>query len=305
MDKTTLVSVIIPTRDRPNFVVRAVRSALAQTYRHLEVLVVIDGPDPATEKSVEQLRDTRLKVIALTDPVGAAEARNIAVQSARGRWIAFLDDNDEWLPEKTELQVERATGSAYPYPIVGVQMWARNNSYQLIWPRTEPHHPLSEYLLARDSCSYGEGLLQMTTLLIPRDLLAKVPFQTGLKNHRDLDWLLRAAGHDGAGIEFVPKPLAIWHQAEQRKIASTSADWRGSLEWIDSVRPIITERAYASFLATQLAPQAAREGDWGAFPLLLERMVVTGKPNARDLLLFFGMWSVPHAVRRIARKARM
>jgi glycosyltransferase involved in cell wall biosynthesis len=303
MRKTTLVSAVIPTRGRPDLVVRAVRSALAQTYEDLEVIVIVDGPDRATEKALEQLGDKRLTVIALPGAVGAAQARNIAAESARGDWIAFLDDDDEWVPEKTELQMERAKGSAYRYPIVSSQLWARTSQYQLVWPRTEPHQPLSEYLLARNSWSYGDGLLSTITLLLPKDLLAAIPFQAGLKRHQDLDWVLRAAGHDGAGIEFVPKPLAIWHQAEQRKSISTGTDWRTSLEWIDSVRPIITDRAYASFLATHIAPQAAREGDWSAFPLLLERMVATGKPNSRDLLLFFGMWSVPRGIRRMVRKA--
>ena len=303
MHRTTQVSAIIPTRSRPDLVVRAVRSALAQTYENLEVIVVIDGPDPATEKTLEQVGDKRLKIIALPAAGGAAQARNIAAESARGDWIAFLDDDDEWVPEKTELQMERAESSAYRYPIVSAQLWARTSRYQLIWPRTEPHQPLSEYLLARNSWSYGEGLLSTITLLVPKDLLAEIPFRSGLKRHQDLDWVLRAAEHEGVGIEFIAKPLAIWHQAEERKSISTGTDWRISLEWIDSVRPIITGRAYASFLATHIAPHAARAGDWDAFPFLLERMVATGNPNARDLLLFFGMWSVPQGVRRMVRKA--
>jgi glycosyltransferase involved in cell wall biosynthesis len=303
MTRRNTVSAIIPTRGRPDLVVRAVRSALAQTYEDLEVIVVVDGPDPATEKTLGQFGDKRWKVISLPDTVGAAQARNIGAESARGGWIAFLDDDDEWVPEKTEIQMERAKGSSYQYPIVSSQVLARTSRYQLIWPRTEPQGPLSEYLLARNSWSYGEGLLTTTTLLAPKDLLAEVPFRAGLKRHQDLDWVLRAAEHEGAGIEFVAKPLAIWHQAEQRQSISTGTDWHTSLEWIDSVRPIITGRAYASFLATHIAPQAARDGDWGAFPLLLERMVVTGRPNSHDLLLFFGMWSVPQGIRRMVRKA--
>lgn len=304
MTRRNTVSAIIPTRDRPGLVVRAVRSALAQTHDDIEVIVIVDGPDLATEKTLEQFAsDKRLKVICLPEAVGAAQARNIGAETARGGWIAFLDDDDEWIPEKTEIQMERARGSAYRFPIISGQLWARTSRYQLVWPRIEPHEPLSEYLLARNSWSYGEGLLSTITLLVTKDLMAAVPFKPGLKRHQDLDWVLRAAGYEGAGIEFVSKPLAIWHQAEQRKSISTSADWRSSLEWIDSVRPIITGRAYASFLATNIAPQAARAADWGAFPLLLERMVATGKPNSRDLLLFFGMWSVPHRIRQMVRKA--
>jgi glycosyltransferase involved in cell wall biosynthesis len=303
MSKTTLVSAVIPTRGRPDLVARAISSALAQTHRDLEVVVVIDGPDPATERALEQFDDSRLTVIALPHSVGGAQARNIGAESARGDWIAFLDDDDEWVPEKTQLQMERAKASAYSYPIVSCQLWARTSKYQLIWPRTEPRHPLSEYLLARNSWSYGEGLLMSSTLLAPRELLIKVPFKCGLKRHQDLDWVLGAARHPGVGIEFVAKPLAVWHQAERRKSISTGTDWRTSLEWIDSIRSIITPRAYASFVATHIAPQAACENEWDAFPMLLERMLASGRPNSRDLVLFFGMWSVPHGIRRMVRKA--
>jgi glycosyltransferase involved in cell wall biosynthesis len=303
MKRNSKVSAVIPTRHRPGLLVRAVRSVLAQTYTDLEVIVVVDGADSATETALEQLEEKRLKVIVLNQAVGAAQARNIGASAAQGDWIAFLDDDDEWVPEKTQLQMERANASSYQYPIVSSQLWARTSRYQVIWPRTEPHQPLSEYLLARNSWSYGEGLLSTITLLIPKDLLAEIPFRSALKRHQDLDWVLRAAGHCGAGIEFIAQPLAIWHQAEHRKSISTSNDWRNSLEWIDSVRPIITARAYASFLATHIASQAAREREWSAFPFLLERMVATGKPSGHDLLLFFGMWSVPRQVRRVFRKA--
>lgn len=303
MTRANTVSAVIPTRGRPGLVVRAVRSALAQTYQDLEVIVIVDGPDQATEKTLEQFEDERLKVIALPIGVGAAQARNIAAESARGDWVAFLDDDDEWVSEKIEIQMERALCSAYRYPIVSSRLWARTSRYQLVWPRTEPYHPLSEYLLARNSWSYGEGLLSTITLLLPKRLLSEVPFRSALRRHQDLDWVLRAAEHAGAGIEFVAQPLAIWHQAEHRESISSSTDWRTSLEWIDSVRQIITGRAYASFLGTHIASQAAREGEWAAFPLLLERMVKIGKPNARDLLLFFGMWSVPHGIRRVVRAA--
>src|SRR5579862_1092408 len=178
MLRTALVSAIIPTHGRPDLVVRAVRSALAQTYEDLEVIVVIDGHDPASGKALEQFADKRLKVIALPDAVGAAQARNVGAELARGCWLAFLDNDDEWVPEKTEIQMARAKGSTYRYPIVSAQLLARTSRYELIWPRTEPHHPLSEYLLARDSWSYGEGLLSTITLLVPKELLTQVPFRS-------------------------------------------------------------------------------------------------------------------------------
>jgi len=303
MERNSTVSAVIPTRNRSHLVLRAVRSALGQTYKNLEAIVVIDGPDVATEEALKSVRDQRLKVIALDHSVGAAQARNLAVESAQGDWIAFLDDDDEWLPEKIQLQMERANGSAFAYPIVCSQVVVRSGRHEAVWPRKTPSEPLSEYLLARDSWSYGEGLLSTIVLLVPKALLESLPFRPELKRHQDWDWILRAARVRGAGIEFIARPLAIWHQAEGRKSISTTADWRISFDWAEGARELMTDRAYAGFLATQVAPQAARQGDWGALPFLLRAMITRGAPKVWDLALFFAMWSAPANLRALARKA--
>ena len=102
MKESTMVTVsaVIPTRGRPELLRRAVRSALAQTLRDIEVVVVIDGPDPVTHGVLQELaqQDSRLRVLALPSSVGGSDARNRGVDAAAGEWIAFLDDDDEWLP---------------------------------------------------------------------------------------------------------------------------------------------------------------------------------------------------------------
>jgi glycosyltransferase involved in cell wall biosynthesis len=302
MRRNSTISAVIPTHNRPQFVERAVRSALAQEYDDLEVVVVVDGPDGTTEKALANVTDKRLRVIVLPRPVGAANARNLGVTAAWGDWIAFLDDDDEWLPRKTALQMKVAQSSNYLYPIVSSQLIARTSRYELVWPRTLPCKPLSEYLLARKSWSYGDGLLSTITLLFPKDLYSQVPFQAGLGRHQDLDWMLRVIEHAGAGIEFVPIPLAVWHQAEQRKGISVTADWKTSFQWLESVRERVTRRAYAGFITTHVAPQAARQGAWREFPFLLKRMLMCGAPTARDIALFLGMWCVPQGIRRLVRQ---
>jgi glycosyltransferase involved in cell wall biosynthesis len=281
---------------------RAVRSALAQDYADLEVVVVIDGPDGATEEVLAEISDDRLRVLGLPRQVGAARARNLGVAAARADWIAFLDDDDEWFREKTTLQMREALNSRYRYPIVSSRLIARNSQYDLVWPRSLPSKPLSEYLLSRKGWSYGEGLLSTTTLLFPKDLYRQVPFQADLARHQDLEWVLRATEHAGAGLEFVPEPLAVWNLAEQRKSISTSADWRSSFRWLESVREMITRRAYAGFIATYLAPQASRQRAWRDFPFLVKRLIADGAPSAHDILLFLGMWLVPPGARRWIRQ---
>jgi glycosyltransferase involved in cell wall biosynthesis len=302
MDRNNTVTAVIPTRDRPQLVLRAVRSALAQTYKELEVIVVVDGPDAVTSDALATIVDDRLRVIVLPQSQGAQIARNTGIEAAHGDWIALLDDDDEWLPEKTELQIDRATRSTFRYPIISSKFIFRTPDYELVWPRREPYEPLSEYMLARDSCSRGEGWLPTITLLFPKDLFRYAPFAPDLKRCQDVDWVLRATRHDGAGIEFIPQPLAICYDDERTRISSV-LDWRASLEWVESVREIITPRAYASYIAIQVASLAARQGDWSACLFLFKLILTRGKPKPRDLAFFLGVWCVPRKLQLAVRKA--
>jgi len=113
------VSVVIPTRLRPALVPRAVRSALAQALTDIEVVVVIDGPDPDTREVLAAIADPRLRIVELERSGGAPAARNVGVDHARAAWTALLDDDDEWLPEpgpRRHLRVRRVQGAHAAVP---------------------------------------------------------------------------------------------------------------------------------------------------------------------------------------------
>ncbi len=99
-----LVSVVIPARDAEPYLSRAIDSALAQTYSPLEVIVVDDGSRDATYE-VASRYCAEVKAIRLPGSLGPAAARNVGVEAANGTYVAFLDADDEWLPEKTARQV--------------------------------------------------------------------------------------------------------------------------------------------------------------------------------------------------------
>lgn len=104
-DADTLVSVIIPTRDRVGMVVRAVASALAQTHVRLEVLVIDDGSTDDTVTRLAQIADPRLRVLRHQTGRGVSAARNTGLAAATGAYLALLDSDDVWLPEKTARQL--------------------------------------------------------------------------------------------------------------------------------------------------------------------------------------------------------
>jgi glycosyltransferase involved in cell wall biosynthesis len=295
------ISVVIPTRNRPQLVSRAVKSVLSQTYNRTEVIVVVDGPDETTVRALSQVHDLRLRTVALPTNVGPADARNAGVNEARGTWIALLDDDDEWLPQKLEIQTRVASRSPYAFPIVTCRFIARTPRGEFVWPRRAPTWPLSDYLMARRGVLLGEGWIGAPTLLTKKALLQEIPFTSGLWVHEDWDWLLRASMLNGVGIEFVPEPLVICYIQESRESASTGHRWRRSLEWIRKNRHLVTPRAYAGFVMTVVGPAAAREGDWKAFLPLLQEALRSGKPQPIDFLLYMGMWLVPQEVRRSLR----
>lgn len=303
-----LVSVVTPTRGRAELLLsRALASALAQTLHEIEIIVVIDGPDPATEAALAAVQDPRLRVIALPRPVGGSEARNVGVRAARADWIALLDDDDEWLPHKlgAQLALARATVQASGgRPIVACHWITRTPRGDTLQPPRlpDPGEPLSEYMLARRTPLERTCGLVSTLLFTSRDLLLDVPFTPGLPKHQDWDWLLRAARLPGVEVVFVPEVSAIWYYEEPRPSVSTRLDWRASLRWARRMRArgTMTRRAFAGFLNSHIVPAAQHVGERRAALTLLPPLLAA-RPRPFELGLFVANTILPTEVRRQGR----
>lgn len=100
-----IVSVIIPTYNRAHLVGRAIKSVLNQTFQDFELIVVDDGSTDNTKEVVNSFSDTRIRYIKHEINKGGNAARNAGLKNSKGEYIAFLDSDDEWLPEKLEKQV--------------------------------------------------------------------------------------------------------------------------------------------------------------------------------------------------------
>ena len=116
-----LVSIIMPSYNAARFVGAALDSVLAQTYTNWELLVVDDASKDESVKAIEAYagQDVRIRLIPLSRNVGAAAARNIALEQARGRYIAFLDSDDVWSPNKLERQIAFMQAHGYAFTITG------------------------------------------------------------------------------------------------------------------------------------------------------------------------------------------
>lgn len=112
------VSVILPTHTRATLLKTAIASVLAQTYGDFELLVIDDASTDDTPAVLAQVPDARLRVVSTTAAHGDAAARNVGLAHAQGRYLAFLDDDDAWMPEKLAMQV--ATMETAPPALGGV-----------------------------------------------------------------------------------------------------------------------------------------------------------------------------------------
>ena len=115
---TETVSVIMPSYNTGKLIADSIRSVQAQTYPDWELLIVDDCSTDGTDEAVRPfLADPRIRYLKNTENSGAAVSRNRALREAKGRWIAFLDSDDLWLPQKLEKQIAfmRAHGYVFSY----------------------------------------------------------------------------------------------------------------------------------------------------------------------------------------------
>jgi teichuronic acid biosynthesis glycosyltransferase TuaG len=102
---SNLVSIITPSYNSSRFIEECIDSVLSQTHDNWELLIVDDCSSDNSCELIEKYNDKRIALIELEKNVGAAEARNIAIRKAKGKYIAFLDADDIWMPTKLEKQI--------------------------------------------------------------------------------------------------------------------------------------------------------------------------------------------------------
>lgn len=106
MKQLPLVSVVVPTHNRPDFLKRTLRSILQQTYKNLQIIVVSNGFNTDNKKVVDALQDKRVEYYEQENSGGPASPRNHGIRKSKGKYIAFCDDDDLFIPEKIQKQVD-------------------------------------------------------------------------------------------------------------------------------------------------------------------------------------------------------
>jgi glycosyltransferase involved in cell wall biosynthesis len=249
------VSVVIPVYNRTAELRRAVRSVLAQSYADLELLVVDDASTDDITGALDDITDPRLRLIRKPVNQGAAAARNTGIQAATGRWVAFLDSDDEWLPQKLELQLRRLVdrpGDARiccsGYVILHAQEHSRAREF-----RPSDWHGTAKQLV------WGCNLSPGSTLIAERACFDEIGlFDVTLRRFEDWDWLLRYLRHHPIAIEpevlarinkdSMPAPSAVLGSLEllraKHQAALSAQSWHLGRKFHSS---LLVEEAAAAF----------------------------------------------------------
>ena len=182
------VSVVIPTRDRSRLLALTLRSALWQRGVDLEVVVVDDGSTDDTAAMVAALADPRLRLLRHDHPQGVSAARNRGIAEAGGAWVAFLDDDDLWAPDKLARQLEAAHQTGRTWVYTGeVSMDERLRILDGRPPA--PPEQVLERLVRHNAVPAGAS-----NVVVQADTLARAgAFDTRLRNNEDWDLWIRLA----------------------------------------------------------------------------------------------------------------
>jgi glycosyltransferase involved in cell wall biosynthesis len=195
------VSVVIPYYNREKYIDQAVQSVLAQTLKPLEVIIVNDCSRESSRRYLDRYAET-CRIVDLDPNVGLAAARNEGIRRARGRFVAFLDDDDVWLPKK--LEVQRRHMDEHPECVaVHTAAWAFFlDQPDKLWSRDWPAPITLAQALTNDYC-----VLIPTTLIRSKAVGALGGFDSGFRECEDRDFVIRCCAA-GYRIESISQPLA-------------------------------------------------------------------------------------------------
>jgi glycosyltransferase involved in cell wall biosynthesis len=183
--KETLVTVVIPNYNYASYLAGAIESALGQSHRSREVIVVDDGSTDQSRQVIDAYGQSVRALFGRNQGVSAA--RNVGVQYAQGTWVAFLDADDNWLPTKIEEQLRTAERAGAEAAVTDIQLMRQDGT------------PLDQTIVSKGGCLLNDIAMLRTaapgpgsTLLARRTLLASVGgFDSRLSTSADWDLVRR------------------------------------------------------------------------------------------------------------------
>lgn len=268
------------------------------------MIVVVDGPDEATRRSLADIVDDRMRVVPLDVNIGLASVRNLGVANARGQWVAFLDDDDEWFEGKIEAQVREAERLGGERVLIFCHYIERNLTFERVLPyrSPKPNEEMSEYLFCRKGIFSESGLLQPSTYFASRKLLQEVQFKPRLRPHEDFDWLMRASRSLDRPFVVLDSALSVYHNEASSGREGNSGEFDFYWNYAHANRTLFTPAAFSFYLGTFCAPTVNRSGHSWALLLKIFRGMYSGKLTLRCFGITLGYAFCPLERRMRLRK---
>ena len=197
--KRALVSIIIPAFNSEKFIARTIESVQEQTYTHWELIITDDSSSDKTVTIIREFqeKDSRIKLYENTRNYGAAITRNRCLENATGRFIAFLDSDDLWFPNKLEIQVNLANSKNIPISFTSYQLINEVGEETGTPVRAVPQIDYRGYL--------KNTIIGMSTTMIDREIVSEEFSFVNIRTRQDTYlWItLLKRGHIAFGIEEV------------------------------------------------------------------------------------------------------
>lgn len=259
-------SVVVPAFNRADTITATLQTVRDQTFTDWECIVVDDGSADGDrlEAVVEAMDDPRFRCIRRKNGGGGA-ARNTGIQAAQGDYIAFLDSDDFFLPEKL------ATFAAVLTPDPGLAWYAPtfvDRGVEKRWIR--PDRAIGDQEDVGDYLFVENQFIQTSTLVLPAETARRIPFDPTLRKGQDLDLCVRLQA-GGVRFRMLPEPLTVWVDASEANRTSRHGGWQAPTAWLEEARPTLSKRAYHGYRATVLAYYLA-----GDKPFLALRYILAG-----------------------------
>ncbi|QGM99236.1 glycosyltransferase family 2 protein [Methylocystis parvus] len=272
------VSVVIPHFNRLNTLPRALRSVAAQSFRDIEMIIVDDAssddPGPIVRAMSPPFPVTILRQETNTGP---ARCRNIGVAEAKGRWIAFLDSDDEWLSEKIATQVAAAEHAGDKGRVVCVAKtfirWPDREEERALWNPDDG--PIGAFFFLQG------GVMQTSSLLLSRELALAAPFDERLRQFEDI-WFLIQLAEQGASFQFQHERLFYWYRGASEAQLSRAISIASARTFMELCGPAIGNREKRAFLTMMAGPAWVRKAPLEFWPAAIGALL-DGSISFRNL----------------------
>lgn len=206
-----MISIIMPAHNAALYIEESISSVLNQTYQNWELIIIDDYSSDQTAKLIQHFSqiDRRILFISNETNLGVAMTRNKGISIAAGEWIAFLDSDDCWHPEKLKRQIDFAESNHVEFVFSGSSFIDENGTF------------LDYYLTVPESITYKEllkqNIISCSSVLIRKDLIQSHPMEHASQMHEDFAVWLQILQYETDFAYGINEPLLIYRISSNSK----------------------------------------------------------------------------------------